>query len=136
VWTKFLTLAGVTVVSDKKPLTNGVINGISHDEEPKSGPRRGQISEKNIGKLADSPLNGRVIKQIVRAAQALALSQDVPMGYEHLSTVLKLQQDFEQDFKSNQEIDYSSKDQRWSEVSGLESCAGADQFEQKNSLYR
>jgi SpoVK/Ycf46/Vps4 family AAA+-type ATPase len=106
VWSRFLKIAGVTVLP-KKALTNGV-NGTAHTG--------GVLTHNELEKLADNEINGRVIKQVVRAAQALSISRRIPLSYEHLELVLTLQQEFEKDFKSAAEINYEAKDASWSGV--------------------
>lgn len=58
-----------------------------------------EIEEKDLDDLSRRPLNGRQIKNIVRAAQALAIHEDVPLGLQHIKTVLDVAQSFERDLK-------------------------------------
>jgi hypothetical protein len=44
----------------------------------------------DIAELAGCEVNGRVIKQTVRTAQALALSAGVPLAMEHIRRVQQL----------------------------------------------
>ncbi|KAI5449076.1 hypothetical protein NCC49_005347 [Naganishia albida] len=44
----------------------------------------------DLGALAAIELNGRAIKQTVRTAQALALTRGVPLGRDHIDTVLSM----------------------------------------------
>jgi len=60
--------------------------------------RRRYIDGDAILALAKKPFNGRNIKNIVRTAQALALSQDVPLGLRHLQVVVRSQEKFIQEF--------------------------------------
>lgn len=57
------------------------------------------IQDKDLDDLSRRALNGRQIKNIVRAAQALAIHEDVPLGLGHIRTVLDVAQSFERDLK-------------------------------------
>jgi len=57
------------------------------------------IQEKDLDDLSRRALNGRQIKNIVRAAQALAIYEDVALGMGHIRTVLDVAQSFERDLK-------------------------------------
>lgn len=57
------------------------------------------IQDKDLEDLSRRALNGRQIKNIVRAAQALAIHEDVPLGMGHIRTVLEVAQTFERDLK-------------------------------------
>ncbi|KAK5936536.1 hypothetical protein PMZ80_011223 [Knufia obscura] len=63
------------------------------------GMRVEDISEKDLDDLSRRGLNGRQIKNIVRAAQALAIHEDVALGLGHIRTVLDVAQTFERDLK-------------------------------------
>lgn len=58
-----------------------------------------EIGEKDLEDLSRRSLNGRQIKNIVRAAQALAIHEDVALGLSHIRTVLDVAQSFERDLK-------------------------------------
>ena len=57
------------------------------------------IQEKDLDDLSRRALNGRQIKNIVRAAQALAIYEDVALSMAHIRTVLDVAQSFERDLK-------------------------------------
>lgn len=58
-----------------------------------------RIQEKDLDDLSRRVLNGRQIKNIVRAAQALAIHEDTPLGMNHIRTVLDVTQTFERDLR-------------------------------------
>ncbi|KAG8743068.1 hypothetical protein FRC10_000450 [Ceratobasidium sp. 414] len=49
--------------------------------------------------LAEKSFNGRVIKQLVRGAQALAIAEKEPLELSHIVTVLEITEQFEADWK-------------------------------------
>ena len=57
------------------------------------------FSEADFDSLSKHKLNGRQIKNSTRAAQALALSQELPLSMVHLKKVLDVAQSFEKDLK-------------------------------------
>lgn len=57
------------------------------------------IEDKDLDDLSRVALNGRQIKNIVRAAQALAIHEDTPLKMSHISTVLGVAQTFERDLR-------------------------------------
>ncbi|QRW10368.1 AAA family ATPase [Ceratobasidium sp. AG-Ba] len=57
------------------------------------------IAYKDIVTLSEKPFNGRVIKQLVRGAQALAFAAKVPLELSHIMTVLRVTEQFEVDWK-------------------------------------
>ncbi|KAK0451608.1 P-loop containing nucleoside triphosphate hydrolase protein [Armillaria borealis] len=56
------------------------------------------VSPKDLEGLAAKPFNGRTIKNMVRTAQALALSSDKPLGIEHVRVVVRAQEKFLDEF--------------------------------------
>ncbi|KAK0223728.1 P-loop containing nucleoside triphosphate hydrolase protein [Armillaria fumosa] len=56
------------------------------------------ISPKDLEGLAAKSFNGRTIKNMVRTAQALALSSDKPLGIEHVRVVVRAQEKFLDEF--------------------------------------
>ncbi|KAH7326843.1 P-loop containing nucleoside triphosphate hydrolase protein [Rhizoctonia solani] len=90
-WAKFLTLAGASVEGHKpKAITDTSDEGF---ETPHS------FSLADIEKLSGWNLNGRVIKQSARTAQALAVSASEPLSMSHVETVLKVSDQFAEDWK-------------------------------------
>ncbi|KAG9121310.1 hypothetical protein FRC07_002764 [Ceratobasidium sp. 392] len=83
IWKEFLSRAGVE-------------SGKPEGSEP-SKPL--YIAHSDLVTLADKPFNGRVIKQLVRGAQALAIADKVPLGLSHIVTVLGITEKFEADWK-------------------------------------
>ncbi|KAF8603610.1 P-loop containing nucleoside triphosphate hydrolase protein [Ceratobasidium sp. AG-I] len=83
IWKEFLTRAGVTVGDQK-------------DNAP-SKPT--YIAYSDLLTLAKKSFNGRVIKQLVRGAQALAVAENEPLELAHILTVLEVTEQFEADWK-------------------------------------
>ncbi|KAG8679740.1 hypothetical protein FRC09_018756, partial [Ceratobasidium sp. 395] len=99
-WTKFLVLAGASVEGNKptgavKAITSGNID--SAVTEGIATPRHFSLTD--INKLSLKNLNGRVIKQSVRTAQALAVSAGEQLSMSHVDTVLKISDQFAEDWK-------------------------------------
>ncbi|CAE6409337.1 unnamed protein product [Rhizoctonia solani] len=99
-WSKFLLLAGASVEGNKstsslKAITPSITDGM--DTEGMSTPRH--FSLMDINKLSLKPLNGRVIKQTVRTAQALAVSAGEQLSMSHVETVLRISDQFAEDWK-------------------------------------
>lgn len=67
-----------------------------------------EISEKEFAKLADHDLNGRQIKNVVKAAESLAHFDGVKLDYKQLLQVTKIQARFEKDLTDFGEIDYTA----------------------------
>ena len=59
----------------------------------------GAISEQDLNDLSRREVNGRQIKNLVRAAQALAVHEDVPLGMVHIKRVIDVAESFEMDLK-------------------------------------
>ena len=58
------------------------------------------VSEEQWNSLAKTKVNGRQIKNAVRTAQALAASTDSRLGFPHVSQVLSVMAQFEEDMKT------------------------------------
>jgi hypothetical protein len=83
VWRKFFELAGCRFDgSDAEDEFTTVDSSLSY------------ISADELDELAEKPFNGRTIKNLVRTAQALALSEEVPLNGEHVKTVVRVQEKF------------------------------------------
>ncbi|KAF9231896.1 P-loop containing nucleoside triphosphate hydrolase protein [Melanogaster broomeanus] len=80
IWRKFFELAGL-------PLWG------SQDDFPKC-----YVSLGDLEALAQKRFNGRTIKNLVRTAQALALSLDEPLALDHVKVVVKAQEKFLAEF--------------------------------------
>ncbi|KAH6675958.1 hypothetical protein B0J14DRAFT_652786 [Halenospora varia] len=59
-------------------------------------------STEELDDLARHVLNGRQIKNVVRAAHALAAQEAAQVTYSHLGTVIDLSKEFEIDFRGGQ----------------------------------
>ncbi|KAG8751638.1 hypothetical protein FRC12_012360 [Ceratobasidium sp. 428] len=57
------------------------------------------ISHSDLMAVANKPFNGRVIKQLVRGAQALAIAEKEPLELSHIHTVLDITEQFEADWE-------------------------------------
>ena len=58
-----------------------------------------QLSEQDYNDLAKRNINGRQIKNLTRAAQALAVHEGCALGMEHIKRVLEVAETFEVDLK-------------------------------------
>ncbi|KAK0469250.1 P-loop containing nucleoside triphosphate hydrolase protein [Desarmillaria tabescens] len=85
VWRKFFEMAGSTIVEDG---TVSVEKGTS------------SVSQVDLETLSQKNFNGRTIKNIIRTAQALALSDKQPLGIKHVQVVLQAQEKFLDDFST------------------------------------
>jgi SpoVK/Ycf46/Vps4 family AAA+-type ATPase len=85
VWKKFFDLAGYRMEGSEDEFTTVEANGTT-------------ISAEELDELAEKPFNGRTIKNLVRTAQALALSQKKPLSVEHVKTVVRVQEKFLREF--------------------------------------
>lgn len=66
------------------------------------------ITEKGIEKLAEHELNGRQIKNVLKAAESLAAFDGVRLDLRQLEQVTKIQAVFEKDLNSVADIDYTA----------------------------
>lgn len=66
------------------------------------------ISELEFEKLAEDDLNGRQIKNVIKAAESLAQFDGVRLDYKQLQQVTKIQARFEKDLTAFGEIDYTA----------------------------
>lgn len=60
-----------------------------------------RMDDRFLDTISAKNLNGRQIKNIVRTAQAMAISSNEPIGRSHIETALKILEDFEVDFEEN-----------------------------------
>ncbi|ESK91842.1 aaa family atpase [Moniliophthora roreri MCA 2997] len=91
IWSRFLALAGYKIVSSPF-VTNDDLN-------------EKIIPRKSIEDLAEKNFNGRTIKNLVRTAQALALSSNSPLRMEHIHIVVSAQERFLEDFAAERSKD-------------------------------
>ncbi|KAK7943592.1 P-loop containing nucleoside triphosphate hydrolase protein [Apiospora aurea] len=66
------------------------------------------VSEKDIAILAEHDLNGRQIKNVIKAAESLAAFEAKPLNMEQLQEVTKIQARFEADLTNLSGIDYTA----------------------------
>ncbi|KAF3760466.1 hypothetical protein M406DRAFT_47189 [Cryphonectria parasitica EP155] len=66
------------------------------------------ISEDEFQTLAEYDLNGRQIKNVVKAAESLAAFDQVQLDFKQIQQVTKIQATFEKDLTSFGEIDYTA----------------------------
>lgn len=66
------------------------------------------IGESEFEKLAECDLNGRQIKNIIKAAESLAAFDQVKLDFKQLQLVTKIQSRFEKDLTSFGDIDYTA----------------------------
>jgi hypothetical protein len=58
-----------------------------------------ELKEQDYNDLAKRNINGRQIKNLTRAAQALAVHEDKPLSMSHIKRVLEVAETFEMDLK-------------------------------------
>jgi SpoVK/Ycf46/Vps4 family AAA+-type ATPase len=87
VWRKFFELAGCRIEGTD-----------SEDEFTTVDASTNPISADDLDELSEKLFNGRTIKNLVRTAQALALSEGVPLNGEHVKTVVRVQEKFLREF--------------------------------------
>ncbi|OAX41588.1 P-loop containing nucleoside triphosphate hydrolase protein [Rhizopogon vinicolor AM-OR11-026] len=84
IWRKFFELAGCPLWGSE-PEGFVTLDG----KEP-----RCYVSLSDLEILAQKPFNGRTIKNLVRTAQALALSANEPLSLDHVKVVVRVQEKF------------------------------------------
>lgn len=67
-----------------------------------------EIAEREYRILAEHDLNGRQIKNVIKAAESLAQFDGVKLDFKQLQQVTKILATFEKDLTSFGEIDYTS----------------------------
>ncbi|OJA20333.1 hypothetical protein AZE42_05440, partial [Rhizopogon vesiculosus] len=88
IWRKFFELAGCPLWGSE-PEGFVTLDG----KEP-----RCYVSLSDLEALAQKPFNGRTIKNLVRTAQALALSAKEPLSLDHVKAVVRTQEKFLMEF--------------------------------------
>lgn len=66
------------------------------------------ISEAEYERLAECDLNGRQIKNVIKAAESLAAFDEIKLDFKQLQQVTKIQSRFEKDLTSFGDIDYTA----------------------------
>ncbi|KAG0709288.1 P-loop containing nucleoside triphosphate hydrolase protein [Suillus ampliporus] len=97
IWRKFFGLAGRELWGGSGQPESG---RQSPDEFVKLEGQEPQcyVSLSDLKELAEKPFNGRTIKNLVRTAQALAMSSDEPLSLEHVKVVVEAQEKFLTEF--------------------------------------
>ncbi|KAJ6562449.1 hypothetical protein B0H19DRAFT_1375521 [Mycena capillaripes] len=96
IWRKFFELAGVKTEEREG---NGSGRSTPTDMVKLENPATvASISDAELDALAEKQFNGRTIKNLVRTAQALALSSNEPMSKAHVDIVVKSQEKFLREF--------------------------------------
>ncbi|KAG2143047.1 P-loop containing nucleoside triphosphate hydrolase protein [Suillus clintonianus] len=97
IWRKFFELAGCELWGGSGQPGDG---RQSPDEFVKLEGQEPQcyVSLADLKELATKPFNGRTIKNLVRTAQALAMSSDEPLSLEHVKVVVEAQEKFLTEF--------------------------------------
>ncbi|QRW20661.1 AAA family ATPase [Rhizoctonia solani] len=67
---------------------------------PPSSDKSAYITHEELASLAKKSFNGRVIKQIIRGAQALSIADKEPLRLSHVLTLLGITEQFETDLKT------------------------------------
>ncbi|KAH7912957.1 P-loop containing nucleoside triphosphate hydrolase protein [Hygrophoropsis aurantiaca] len=91
IWRKFFELAGCTLWGGKGAPDDDFVR--LDGKEPKC-----YVSLADLEELSLKPFNGRTIKNLVRTAQALALSLNEPVSLDHVKTVVGAQERFLTEF--------------------------------------
>ncbi|KAG2357288.1 P-loop containing nucleoside triphosphate hydrolase protein [Suillus spraguei] len=97
IWRKFFEIAGRELWGGSGQPGDG---RQSPDEFVKLEGQEPQcyVSLSDLKELAAKPFNGRTIKNLVRTAQALAMSSDEPLSLEHVKVVVEAQEKFLTEF--------------------------------------
>lgn len=97
IWRKFFELAGCELWGGNGQSGDG---RQSPEEYVKLEGHEPQcyVSLADLKELAAKPFNGRTIKNLVRTAQALAMSSDEPLSLEHVKVVVEAQEKFLTEF--------------------------------------
>ncbi|KAJ7629415.1 P-loop containing nucleoside triphosphate hydrolase protein [Mycena polygramma] len=94
IWRKFFELAGVKMGDNDGSGRSTPTDMVKLDDPATVA----AISDVELDELAEKPFNGRTIKNLVRTAQALALSAGEPMSKMHVDVVVKSQEKFLREF--------------------------------------
>ncbi|KAJ7119506.1 P-loop containing nucleoside triphosphate hydrolase protein [Mycena epipterygia] len=94
IWRKFFELAGVKTADADGSGRSTPTDMVMLDNPAKVA----SISDAELDVLAEKPFNGRTIKNLVRTAQALALSSNEIMSKAHVDIVVKSQEKFLREF--------------------------------------
>ncbi|KAJ7471855.1 P-loop containing nucleoside triphosphate hydrolase protein [Mycena latifolia] len=101
IWRKFFELAGVKTKDANESGRSTPTDMVMLDDPAKVA----SMSEAELDELAEKPFNGRTIKNLVRTAQALALSADEPMSKAHVDIVVRSQEKFLREFATASSVE-------------------------------
>ncbi|KAG2115511.1 P-loop containing nucleoside triphosphate hydrolase protein [Suillus clintonianus] len=95
IWRKFFELAGCELWGGSGQPGEGCLDEFVklEGQEPQC-----YVSLADLNELAAKPFNGRTIKNLVRTAQALAMSSDETLSLEHVKVVVEAQEKFLTEF--------------------------------------
>ncbi|GEM08992.1 AAA family ATPase [Rhodotorula toruloides] len=126
IWRQFLELARVGIDADDaafpSPAATPPPRGASKPNgSPPVSRFDSHISPSYLSKLAsNSSFNGRQIKNAVRTAQALALSQGEKLGQKQIEEVVKAVEDFKRDFEEADEAGvYEAPGEGWKDSTNI-----------------
>ncbi|KAJ7334774.1 P-loop containing nucleoside triphosphate hydrolase protein [Mycena albidolilacea] len=94
IWRKFFELAGVKTGDNEGSGRSTPTDMVKLDDPTTVA----TMTDAELDELAEKPFNGRTIKNLVRTAQALALSSGVPMSKTHVDVVVRSQEKFLREF--------------------------------------
>ncbi|BGO98223.1 hypothetical protein NBRC10513v2_001392 [Rhodotorula toruloides] len=124
IWRQFLELARVGIDSDDSAFPSPAATPSRGSPEPNGTPALrfdSHISPSYLSKLAsNTSFNGRQIKNAVRTAQALALSQGEKLGQKQIEEVVKAVEDFKRDFEEADEAGvYEAPGEGWKDSTNI-----------------
>jgi len=96
IWRKFFELAGVKTEDADGSGHSTPTDMVRLDDPAKVA----TISDAELDVLAEKPFNGRTIKNLVRTAQALAMSSNEPLSKAHVDIVVRSQEKFLREFST------------------------------------
>ncbi|BGP29766.1 hypothetical protein JCM10296v2_001511 [Rhodotorula toruloides] len=124
IWRQFLELARVGIDTDDSAFPSPAATPSRGSPEPNGTPQSrfdSSISPSYLTKLAsNTSFNGRQIKNAVRTAQALALSQGEKLGQKQIEEVVKAVEDFKRDFEEADEAGvYEAPGEGWKDSTNI-----------------
>ncbi|BGO89279.1 hypothetical protein NBRC10512v2_001230 [Rhodotorula toruloides] len=124
IWRQFLELARVGIDTDDSAFPSPAATPSRGSPEPNGVPHArfdSSISPSYLSKLAsNTSFNGRQIKNAVRTAQALALSQGEKLGQKQIEEVVKAVEDFKRDFEEADEAGvYEAPGEGWKDSTNI-----------------
>ncbi|KIJ38523.1 hypothetical protein M422DRAFT_210969 [Sphaerobolus stellatus SS14] len=110
IWSNFLRRSNIDIINtegDGAECSTQVVNA-----EGSSEISRSSIHVRDIKKLAEKGFNGRVVRNIIRTAQALALGRNEPFGLQHIKAIAGTCQRFLDDVKVTDNILVKNSDEQ------------------------